>query len=42
MAFPNKTDAFPNLSARIDLPAPKEANAEGGRRRRRSAPAETA
>jgi uncharacterized 2Fe-2S/4Fe-4S cluster protein (DUF4445 family) len=37
MAFPNKTDAFPNLARRVDLPAPKEASAEGGRRRRRAA-----
>ena len=42
MAIPNKTDAFPNLSARVDLPAPKEANGEGGRRRRRPASADTA
>jgi len=37
MAIPNKTDAFPNLARRIDLPAPKAAPNEGGRRRRRSA-----
>jgi uncharacterized 2Fe-2S/4Fe-4S cluster protein (DUF4445 family) len=36
MAIPNKTDAFPNLARRIDLPSPKEA-ANGGRRRRRAA-----
>jgi uncharacterized 2Fe-2S/4Fe-4S cluster protein (DUF4445 family) len=41
MAIPNKTDPFPNLSRRVDLPAPKVTPAEGGRRRRRSAPAET-
>jgi uncharacterized 2Fe-2S/4Fe-4S cluster protein (DUF4445 family) len=41
MAIPNKTDAFPNLGARVDLPAPKEATVEGGRRRRRPASAET-
>jgi uncharacterized 2Fe-2S/4Fe-4S cluster protein (DUF4445 family) len=37
MAIPNKTDAFPNLARRIDLPAPKATQNEGGRRRRRSA-----
>jgi len=37
MAIPNKTDAFPNLSLRVDLPAPKEPAGEAGRRRRRSA-----
>jgi uncharacterized 2Fe-2S/4Fe-4S cluster protein (DUF4445 family) len=42
MAIPNKTDPFPNLSARVDLPAPKEATVEGGRRRRRAASADTA
>ena len=42
MAIPNKTDAFPNLSARVDLPAPKETSSEGGRRRRRPASAEFA
>ncbi len=40
MAIPNKTDAFPNLSLRVDLPAPKETNGEAGRRRRRAASAE--
>ena len=40
MAFPNKEDAFPNLSQRIDLPARKEPSGEGGRRRRR-APADS-
>ena len=39
MAFPNKEDAFPNLTKRIDLPARKEAANEGGRRRRRAASA---
>jgi uncharacterized 2Fe-2S/4Fe-4S cluster protein (DUF4445 family) len=39
MAIPNKTDAFPNLGARVDLPAPKEASGEGGRRRKRAASA---
>jgi uncharacterized 2Fe-2S/4Fe-4S cluster protein (DUF4445 family) len=40
MAFPNKQDAFPNLAARVQLPARKEAATEGGRRRRRAASAE--
>ena len=40
MAIPNKTDAFPNLSRVVELPAPKEAANEGGRRRRRAASAE--
>jgi uncharacterized 2Fe-2S/4Fe-4S cluster protein (DUF4445 family) len=39
MAFPNKEDAFPNLADRIALPARKEPSGEGGRRRRRAAPA---
>lgn len=43
MAFPNKVDAFPNLSAKVQLPARKEGVAgdasQGGRRRRRSRPA---
>ena len=39
MAFPNKEDAFPNLAQRIALPARKEPSGEGGRRRRRAAPA---
>jgi uncharacterized 2Fe-2S/4Fe-4S cluster protein (DUF4445 family) len=39
MAFPNKEDAFPNLANRIALPPRKEASGEGGRRRRRAAPA---
>ena len=39
MAIPHKTDAFPNLARRIDLPAPKGTPTEGARRRRRSAPA---
>jgi uncharacterized 2Fe-2S/4Fe-4S cluster protein (DUF4445 family) len=42
MAIPNKTDAFPNLARRVDLPTPKEAGGEAGRRRRRAASAETA
>jgi hypothetical protein len=42
MAFPNKEDAFPNLSQRVDLPARKEPGGEGGRRRRRSASPKTA
>ena len=41
MAIPNKTDAFPNLSLRVELPAPKDTNNEGGRRRRRGASAES-
>ena len=40
MAFPNKEDPFPNLAARVRLPARKEPSAEGGRRRRRAASAE--
>ena len=39
MAFPNKEEAFPNLAQRIALPARKEPSGEGGRRRRRAAPA---
>jgi uncharacterized 2Fe-2S/4Fe-4S cluster protein (DUF4445 family) len=39
MAFPNKEDAFPNLAQRIALPPRKEPSGEGGRRRRRPAPA---
>ncbi len=41
MAFPNKTDAFPRLSAAVTLPEPKtlvdagEGGADSGRRRRR-------
>jgi uncharacterized 2Fe-2S/4Fe-4S cluster protein (DUF4445 family) len=38
MAFPNKEDLFPNLANRIALPPRKEPS-EGGRRRRRAAPA---
>ena len=42
MAFPNKEDAFPNLSQRIDLPARQEPSGQGGRRRRRRrAPADS-
>jgi uncharacterized 2Fe-2S/4Fe-4S cluster protein (DUF4445 family) len=41
MAFPNKEDAFPNLAKRVTLPARKELNGEGARRRRRAASAET-
>ncbi len=37
MAFPHKTDAFPNLALRIALPAAKPAPTDG-RRRRRAAP----
>ena len=40
MAFPNKEDAFPNLAERIALPARKGPSGEGGRRRRRAAPAD--
>ena len=39
MAFPNKEDAFPNLAQRVALPPRKEPSGEGGRRRRRAAPA---
>jgi hypothetical protein len=39
MAFPNKEDAFPNLADRIALPPRREPSGEGGRRRRRAAPA---
>src|SRR6202041_1936753 len=39
MAFPNKEDAFPNLARQIALPPRKEPSGEGGRRRRRAAPA---
>ena len=42
MAIPNKADPFPNLARRVDLPAPKEASNEGGRRRRRAVSGETA
>ena len=42
MAFPNKEDPFPNLASRVHLPARKEPGGEGGRRRRRAAPAGTA
>jgi uncharacterized 2Fe-2S/4Fe-4S cluster protein (DUF4445 family) len=35
MAFPNKTDAFPNLFSVIDRPAPKTAGNDTGRSRRR-------
>ena len=41
MAIPNKTDPFPNLAGQVDLPAPKEAAGETGRRRRRAAGAHT-
>src|SRR5271166_6140938 len=41
MAIPNKTDPFPNLATRVDLPAPKEAGGKTGRRRRRAAGADT-
>jgi uncharacterized 2Fe-2S/4Fe-4S cluster protein (DUF4445 family) len=36
MAIPNKSDLFPNLGRRVDLPAPKEASGDGSRRRRRA------
>ena len=37
MAIPNKMDGFPNLAREVKLPAPKDAGAtEGGRRRRRA------
>ncbi|WP_245428165.1 ASKHA domain-containing protein [Roseiarcus fermentans] len=36
MAIPHKTDAFPNLARRIDLP-PAKASDDGGRRRSREA-----
>ncbi|MBV9290453.1 MAG: DUF4445 domain-containing protein, partial [Hyphomicrobiales bacterium] len=36
MAIPNKTDAFPDLACRVDLPAPKETDGAASRRRRRS------
>jgi uncharacterized 2Fe-2S/4Fe-4S cluster protein (DUF4445 family) len=36
MAIPNKTDPFPNLARRIDLPPPQEASTAAGRRRRRA------
>ena len=39
MAFPNKEDAFPNLAQRVALPPRKGPSGEGGRRRRRAAPA---
>ena len=39
MALPHRTDAFPNLARRIALPAAKPAPNDGGRRRRRAAPA---
>jgi uncharacterized 2Fe-2S/4Fe-4S cluster protein (DUF4445 family) len=35
MAFPNKTDAFPNLFSVVDRPAPKTASTDTGRSRRR-------
>ena len=38
MAFPNKTEPFPNLAAAVELPKPREAAGAGsggeGRRRR--------
>jgi hypothetical protein len=39
-AFPNKEGSFPNLAKQVELPAPKQAGAEGVRRRRRAASAE--
>jgi uncharacterized 2Fe-2S/4Fe-4S cluster protein (DUF4445 family) len=41
MAFPNKEDQFPNLAKRITLPPRKAPRAEGSRRRRRAASAES-
>ena len=38
MAIPNQTDAFPNLSRRVELPAPRESDGAASRRRRRAAP----
>ena len=37
MAIPNKTDRFPNLARRVDLPAAQEPIDAAGRRRRRAA-----
>ena len=37
MAIPNKTDAFPNLTRAVDLPAPQEPVNAAARRRRRGA-----
>jgi uncharacterized 2Fe-2S/4Fe-4S cluster protein (DUF4445 family) len=37
MAIPNKTDPFPNLAQRVDLPTPQETITAAGRRRRRAA-----
>ncbi len=42
MAIPNKTDPFPNLARRIDLPALREATSAAARRRRRGAAAQNA
>jgi len=36
MAIPNKADAFPNLARAVELPSPRQAVVEGGRRRRRA------
>jgi uncharacterized 2Fe-2S/4Fe-4S cluster protein (DUF4445 family) len=40
MAFPHKTDAFPNLARRVALPAAKPVLNDRGRSRRRAAPSE--
>jgi uncharacterized 2Fe-2S/4Fe-4S cluster protein (DUF4445 family) len=37
MAIPNKTDPFPNLAQRVDLPTSQETITAAGRRRRRAA-----
>ena len=42
MAIPNKTDPFPNLARRVDLPAPQEAPSSAARRRRRGGAAQNA
>ena len=42
MAIPNKTDPFPNLARRVDLPTPQEPATAAGRRRRRGAAAQNA
>jgi uncharacterized 2Fe-2S/4Fe-4S cluster protein (DUF4445 family) len=42
MAIPNKTDPFPNLARRVDLPAPQEATSAAARRRRRGASTQNA
>jgi uncharacterized 2Fe-2S/4Fe-4S cluster protein (DUF4445 family) len=42
MAIPNRNDAFPNLSQRVDLPPPKKADSSAVRRARRAATADRA